>query len=163
MRSEVRDAEQAWGFRLSDTAFGAAANLLQGSWDLLRYLVYGDVATLGAARLSLETPPPENRERACRQRQVSIVENSRNLRVGHVGLVVPVIAGVDDFFELAENVLKLTGSGSKLVHRPLPADDPKQRQPNIALALEKLGWKPEVPLVEGLKPTIAYFANLKQH
>jgi UDP-glucuronate decarboxylase len=65
--------------------------------------------------------------------------------------------------ELAENVLKLTGSGSKLVHRPLPADDPKQRQPNISLALEKLGWKPEVPLIEGLKPTIAYFANLKQH
>jgi UDP-glucuronate decarboxylase len=65
--------------------------------------------------------------------------------------------------ELAENVLKLTGSGSKLVHKPLPADDPKQRQPNIALAQEKLGWKPEVPLVEGLKPTIAYFSGVKQH
>lgn len=54
MRTEVRDAEQSWGFGLSDTAFGAAANLLQGSWDLLRYLVYGEVATLDAAQTSLE-------------------------------------------------------------------------------------------------------------
>ncbi len=43
---------------------------------------------------------------------------------------------------------------------PLPVDDPKQRQPDISLARAKLGWSPEVPLAEGLKPTIAYFSNL---
>lgn len=59
--------------------------------------------------------------------------------------------------QLAERVIALTGSKSKLVHRPLPQDDPKQRQPDISLAQEKLGWAPTVSLDEGLKPTIAYF------
>ncbi len=62
--------------------------------------------------------------------------------------------------ELAEQVLKQTGSKSKIVHMPLPADDPKQRQPDIALAKAKLGWQPKVPLTEGLKHTIAYFRGL---
>jgi len=62
--------------------------------------------------------------------------------------------------ELAENVIELTGSTSKLVFEPLPADDPKQRQPDIALAKEKLGWEPTVPLREGLKKTIEYFDQL---
>ena len=61
--------------------------------------------------------------------------------------------------QLAERVIALTGAKSKLVHRPLPQDDPKQRQPDIALAQEKLGWAPTVSLDEGLKPTIAYFEN----
>lgn len=63
--------------------------------------------------------------------------------------------------ELAEMVIRLTGSKSKLTFRPLPQDDPRQRQPDISLAKEKLGgWEPAVPLEEGLKPTIAYFKEL---
>ena len=59
--------------------------------------------------------------------------------------------------QLAERVIDLTGSKSQLVHRPLPQDDPKQRQPDISMARDKLGWEPTVNLDEGLKPTIAYF------
>lgn len=62
--------------------------------------------------------------------------------------------------ELAENVLKLVGSKSKLAFKPLPQDDPRQRQPNIELAKEKLDWSPGVPLEDGLKETIAYFKKL---
>ncbi|MBN2162339.1 MAG: SDR family oxidoreductase [Pontiellaceae bacterium] len=62
--------------------------------------------------------------------------------------------------ELAENVIDLTGSKSKLVYEPLPADDPKQRKPDITLAKEKLGWEPKVPLREGLAKTIEYFDGL---
>jgi UDP-glucuronate decarboxylase len=61
---------------------------------------------------------------------------------------------------LAEQVVELTGSKSKLVFRPLPSDDPKQRQPNIDKAREALGWEPKVPLADGLKKTIAYFEEL---
>lgn len=59
--------------------------------------------------------------------------------------------------ELAEKVIALTGSRSKLVYRPLPSDDPTQRRPDITLACGKLQWKPVVQLEEGLKKTIAYF------
>jgi len=59
--------------------------------------------------------------------------------------------------QLAELTLKLTGSKSKIVHRPLPGDDPKQRRPDITLAKKHLGWEPSVPLEEGLTRTIAYF------
>jgi UDP-glucuronate decarboxylase len=59
--------------------------------------------------------------------------------------------------ELAELTLKLVGGKSKIVHQPLPADDPKQRQPDITLARQILKWEPKVPLEEGLRRTIAYF------
>ncbi|MFZ1054740.1 MAG: SDR family NAD-dependent epimerase/dehydratase, partial [Opitutaceae bacterium] len=60
--------------------------------------------------------------------------------------------------ELAELTLKLVGGRSKIVHKRLPADDPKQRRPDIALAERVLDkWGPTVPLEEGLKRTIAYF------
>jgi UDP-glucuronate decarboxylase len=59
--------------------------------------------------------------------------------------------------ELAQSVIELVGSTSSIVHRPLPADDPKQRQPDVALAREKLSWQPAVPLKEGLRKTIEYF------
>ncbi|MGL5317964.1 MAG: NAD-dependent epimerase/dehydratase family protein, partial [Bacteroidales bacterium] len=60
--------------------------------------------------------------------------------------------------ELAEKVIKLTGSKSKIIHEPLPQDDPKQRKPNITLAHDLLnGWSPKVPLDEGLVKTIDYF------
>ena len=62
--------------------------------------------------------------------------------------------------ELAEKVIKLTGSSSKIVHKPLPADDPKQRRPNIDLAKNKLFWEPEIDLDEGLEKTIDYFRNI---
>jgi UDP-glucuronate decarboxylase len=62
--------------------------------------------------------------------------------------------------ELAETVLKLTKSKSKLVRLPLPADDPKQRQPDITRARGTLGWEPKVPLEDGLRETIAYFRKL---
>jgi UDP-glucuronate decarboxylase len=62
--------------------------------------------------------------------------------------------------ELAELTLKLTGSRSKLVFLPLPQDDPRQRQPDIALARSSLAWAPTVPLEEGLKHTIAYFRSV---
>ena len=62
--------------------------------------------------------------------------------------------------ELAENVIDLTGSASKLTFMPLPADDPKQRQPNITKAREVLGWEPKVKLRDGLSKTIAYFDQL---
>ena len=64
--------------------------------------------------------------------------------------------------ELAEKILKQVGGRSTLVFRPLPADDPRQRQPNIDLARSKLGWQPRVPLDDGLKETIAYFRKLLQ-
>lgn len=62
--------------------------------------------------------------------------------------------------ELAETTLKIIGSSSKIVHKPLPADDPKQRQPDITLAKEKLGWEPTIQLEEGLTKTVAYFDDL---
>jgi UDP-glucuronate decarboxylase len=62
--------------------------------------------------------------------------------------------------QLAEKVLAITGSRSKIVHQPLPADDPKQRQPDIALAKAVLGWAPKTKLDEGLEKTIAYFHQM---
>jgi UDP-glucuronate decarboxylase len=62
--------------------------------------------------------------------------------------------------ELAEKVIQLTGSKSKLVFEPLPSDDPMQRQPDISLAKEKLDWEPTVKLEKGLVKTIAYFDQL---
>lgn len=62
--------------------------------------------------------------------------------------------------QLADLVLELTGSKSKLVYKPLPGDDPTQRKPIISLAKEKLDWEPTIPLREGLEKTIAYFKGI---
>ncbi len=62
--------------------------------------------------------------------------------------------------QLAETILRLTGSKSKIIYQSLPSDDPKQRQPNIDLAKAKLGWNPKVNLEDGLKETIAYFKRI---
>jgi UDP-glucuronate decarboxylase len=61
--------------------------------------------------------------------------------------------------QLAEKVIQLTGSKSQLVFRPLPEDDPMQRQPDITLAKKVLGWEPKVNLEEGLIKTIEYFRD----
>ncbi len=64
--------------------------------------------------------------------------------------------------DLAEKVLEITGSKSRIVFAPLPADDPRKRRPDITAAKEKLGWEPKVGLDDGLKRTIAYFEGLLQ-
>jgi len=65
--------------------------------------------------------------------------------------------------ELAEKVLALTGSRSRLVYKPLPADDPQKRKPDIGLARRLLGWEPRIELEEGLKRTITYFSEAWTH
>jgi UDP-glucuronate decarboxylase len=81
----------------------------------------------------------------------------------HKSITGPINIGNPSEFtmiELAELVIKLTSSRSKLKFKPLPEDDPRQRQPNISLAKSKLNWSPKVSLEEGLNKTIAYFKNL---
>lgn len=82
---------------------------------------------------------------------------------GHPGFPGPVNLGNPREFtirQLAELVIELTGSKSKLVFRPLPADDPKQRQPDISLAKNLLDWEPNTSLETGLKRTIGYFESV---
>jgi UDP-glucuronate decarboxylase len=79
------------------------------------------------------------------------------------GFTGPVNMGNPSEFtmiELAEYVLSLVGSQSKIVFMPLPQDDPKQRQPDISLAKKELDWEPKVGLIEGLKKTITYFKKV---
>ncbi len=92
-----------------------------------------------------------------------LIEGFVRLMASPDALTGPVNLGNPGEFtmiELAEAVKDLTGSRSVLVHEPLPQDDPRQRQPDITLAREALGWAPRVALREGLKPTIAYFEGL---
>lgn len=78
--------------------------------------------------------------------------------IGPVNLGNP---GEFTMLELAEKVIRLTNSNSKIIYCPLPGDDPKQRKPDISRAKEKLGgWEPGVELEEGLKRTIAYFSKI---
>lgn len=89
-----------------------------------------------------------------------LIEGFVRMMNSPVELVGPINLGNPSEFtvrELAEKVVQLTGSKSKLIFMPLPSDDPKQRQPDISLAHEKLGWQPKVSLEDGLKETIAYF------
>ncbi len=75
----------------------------------------------------------------------------------------PVNLGNPDEFtilELAEKILKITGSASKIVFKPLPSDDPLRRKPDISLAGEKLEWKPDIGLDYGIKKTITYFEKM---
>jgi UDP-glucuronate decarboxylase len=90
-----------------------------------------------------------------------LIEAFRRMMQSGPGFPGPVNIGNPGEFtmlELARLVIELTGASSRIVHRPLPQDDPKQRKPDISLAREKLaGWEPTIPLREGLKRTIAYF------
>jgi UDP-glucuronate decarboxylase len=92
-----------------------------------------------------------------------LIEGMLRLMATENGFTGPVNVGNPHEFtmlELAENVLRLVGSKSKLTFHPLPADDPKQRQPDIALAKSTLGWTPKVCLEDGLKETVSYFKKL---
>jgi UDP-glucuronate decarboxylase len=62
--------------------------------------------------------------------------------------------------ELAKLVIEMTGSKSQLVYKPLPADDPTKRKPDISLAKKHLHWEPQIPLEEGLRRTIAWFRSI---
>jgi UDP-glucuronate decarboxylase len=83
--------------------------------------------------------------------------NTREEFTGPVNLGNPVEFTI---MELAEKVIQLTNSKSKIVRMPLPPDDPTQRQPDISLAKRELNWEPKIPLEEGLKKTIDYFASI---
>ncbi|MBP5584775.1 MAG: SDR family oxidoreductase [Lentisphaeria bacterium] len=63
--------------------------------------------------------------------------------------------------ELAETIIRITGSDSKIIYRPLPQDDPARRKPDVSLARELLGWTPDISLEDGLRQTIDYFRNLE--
>jgi UDP-glucuronate decarboxylase len=92
-----------------------------------------------------------------------LIEGMIRMMNGPDSFVGPVNLGNPGEFtilDLANLVLELTGSKSKLVHRPLPADDPTQRRPDISLARKHLGWEPTVPLPEGLAKTIAWFKTI---
>ncbi|MCA9272447.1 MAG: SDR family oxidoreductase [Phycisphaerales bacterium] len=92
-----------------------------------------------------------------------LVEAIIRMMNGPDDFVGPVNIGNQGEFtikELAEQVIELTGSSSKIVYRDLPADDPMQRQPDITLAKKHLGWEPKVPLAEGLKKTIEWFRSI---
>jgi len=83
-----------------------------------------------------------------------------NSQAGFTGPVNLGNPGEFTMLDLAEKVIALTGSGSKIVHNPLPVDDPLQRKPEISLAKKELGWQPTINLDEGLKKTIGYFSNI---
>ena len=87
---------------------------------------------------------------------VRLMESPRDM-TGPVNLGNPIEFTIKDLAELA---IAMTGSKSELVFRPLPQDDPMQRQPDISLAKDRLGWEPSVPLRDGLARTIAYFDKL---
>lgn len=83
--------------------------------------------------------------------------NTREDFTGPVNLGNPVEFTIR---ELADNIIHLTNSRSKIVWMPLPPDDPTQRQPDIRLAKKELDWEPKIPLEQGLKKTIEYFASI---
>jgi UDP-glucuronate decarboxylase len=84
--------------------------------------------------------------------------NTSEEATGPINLGNP--SGECSILELAEKVVELTSSESEIRFEPLPEDDPRQRQPDITLARQILGWEPKVPLEEGLKKTIAYFEEV---
>jgi len=91
---------------------------------------------------------------------IAMMNNDNSADPDFVGPVNIGNPGEFTIKQLAEQIIELTGSSSKLTFLPLPNDDPLQRKPIIDLAKEKLGWEPKVPLSEGLKRTIAYFQSV---
>jgi len=91
---------------------------------------------------------------------VSDLTDAVQLMMDKEDFIGPVNLGNPDEFtilELAEKVIKLTGSSSRIMYQPLPSDDPVRRCPDITLAKKMLGWSPKISLDEGLIKTIAYF------
>ncbi len=89
-----------------------------------------------------------------------LIEGFVRLMAADASVTGPVNLGNPGEFmigELAKIVIDLTGSRSRIVHHPLPVDDPRQRRPDISLAMRELGWQPQVQLTEGLEKTITYF------
>ena len=81
------------------------------------------------------------------------------------GFTGPVNIGTPREFtilQLAETLIQMTVSASRIIFKPLPQDDPLQRRPDITLAREKLGWEPRIQLSEGLEKTIAYFRTVRK-
>ncbi|MEO8495367.1 MAG: UDP-glucuronic acid decarboxylase family protein [Planctomycetota bacterium] len=92
-----------------------------------------------------------------------LIEGFIRMMNGSSDFIGPVNMGNPDEFtirELAELTIELTGAKSKLIHEPLPADDPTRRQPDITLAKKHLGWEPTIPLREGLVKTIEWFRGI---
>lgn len=92
-----------------------------------------------------------------------LVEGLIRMMASREAFIGPVNIGNPSEFtilELAEKVIKMTGSKSGILNKPLPPDDPSQRQPDISLAREELGWSPEIALEEGLARTIKYFRSV---
>lgn len=92
-----------------------------------------------------------------------LIEGLIRLMQSPDGVTGPINLGKPDEFkilELAEKVIELTNSSSEIIFKPLPADDPQQRRPDITLAGKVLGWEPKIMLAEGLKKTIAYFEEV---
>jgi UDP-glucuronate decarboxylase len=92
-----------------------------------------------------------------------LVEGLVRMMSSPEGFTGPINIGTPQEFtirQLAETLIRMTGSASPIIFRPLPQDDPIQRRPDITLAHEKLGWEPRIPLSEGLEKTIAYFRTV---
>jgi len=93
----------------------------------------------------------------------NMIDGFIRLMESPAGFTGPVNLGNPNEFtirQLAEKVIAMTGSKSEIIEKPLPSDDPTQRQPDITLARSKLGWEPEIQLEQGLVQTIAYFQQL---
>lgn len=90
-------------------------------------------------------------------RGMTSLMNSEDQFIGPVNIGNPHEISI---FELAETIIELTNSKSKIIHNPLPVDDPVRRCPDISLAQEKLNWTPKISLKEGLEITVSYFDNL---
>lgn len=93
-----------------------------------------------------------------------LIEGMMRMMESPAAFIGPINLGNPNEFtmlQLAELVIKLTGSRSKIMFQPLPSDDPRQRKPDLSLAKSKLSWVPKVALEDGLKETIRYFKTLK--
>jgi len=95
-----------------------------------------------------------------------LIEGMMRMMNGPDDFIGPVNIGNPGEFtimQLAELVMELVGKKCKVTHKPAPADDPRQRQPDITLARKRLGWEPQVPLREGLSKTIEWFRSINMH
>jgi 16S rRNA (adenine1518-N6/adenine1519-N6)-dimethyltransferase len=134
--------------RVAEAAFGQRRKMLRQS---LKSLVPDPLPLLGEAGIT----PTDRAEDIPIEGFVRLM--NRPTLTGPVNIGNP---GEFSMLELAEKVLKKVGGSSKITYLPLPGDDPKQRQPDITLAKNELGWEPEIALEEGLDSTIDYFRKL---